>query len=133
MLDVPPRFEKVVLVIEDDPGVCELLNTVLKGDYQVSFLQSAIGALHVVKRVRPNVILCAGRLPIVGGYEFAAHLSRDPETVCIPVIVMSGWDDGTGEERARRFGAVAFLPKPFLLAELREIIGRHTSEILFAE
>ncbi len=125
--------QKCVLVIEDDPGVCELLKNVLECEYHLSFLHSAVGALHAIKVVRPDVILCAHGLPIMGGYEFARQLCRAPETFAIPVIVMSGWDDGMGEERARRAGAAAFLPKPFLLAELREVIAQHVAEISLTE
>lgn len=125
--------EKTILVIENDPGVCELLHAVLKDDYEVSVLHSAIDALRVVKHVRPDVVLCAGHLPMLGGYELAACLSRDSETVCIPVIVMSPWEDGICEDRARCVGAAAFLPKPFLLSELREVIARHAAQTALVE
>lgn len=123
---------KSILIIDDDADVCELLGSVLSCDYQVHFLDSADKALRCVKCVRPSVILCDGSLPIISGYDLAAELGRDPETASIPVIVMSGWDDGTGEERARRVGAAGFLPKPFLLEELREVVARQVAQLSLA-
>ncbi len=99
----------------------------------MSVLHSAVEALRVLRDVRPDVVLCSGHLPVFGGYELAAYLSRDSETVCIPVIVMSGWEDGASEKRARCVGAAAFLPKPFLLSELREVIARHAGETALVE
>lgn len=117
-----------ILIIDDDAEVCVRIGNALGGDYQVHFLDSADRALRCVECVRPSVILCDGSLPVVSGYELAAALGRIPETASIPVIVMDGWNDGSGEERARRFGAVGFLPKPFLLSELQFIVARQAAQ-----
>jgi DNA-binding response OmpR family regulator len=112
-----------VLVIEDDPQIKELLSEVLTDEgYLVTVRDSALGAMALVRRLRPAVILLDLGLPYRSGATLLSTLKDDQETATIPVIIVSGMPDILTDERSR--AAYAVFPKPFslmpLLAAVRE-------------
>ena len=105
---------KSVLIVEDDPGVRGLLSDLLGDNYDVRVVGTAESAAEAVRISPPNLVLCDANLPNITGDDFTRELQRTPATRSIPVVMMSGMLEETAE-RAFAAGAVAFLPKPFVL------------------
>jgi len=115
----------VVLVVEDDPGVRELLRIVLEdAGYDVHEAADGAEALRQVSAVRPDLILLDLYMPQMNGWTFvpAFHLLPGPHA---PVVVMTV--DGDGATHAARLGAAACLLKPFDVADLLTVGGRVTA------
>ena len=114
------------LVIEDDPIIQRLLENILKPeDYAVTTTDSALGAMDLVRRLRPQVILLDLGLPYRSGATLLAELKADPATADVPVVVVSAMDEVLTDER--RAQAAAVLAKPFsprtLLEAVRAVQG----------
>lgn len=114
-----------VLIVEDNEAIGEMLLAVLHNRYNVHIAPTAQAAMQMLERHRPRLILCDARLPDGDGYELAATLNAKSETADIPLVIMSGFDDGNSARRAREAGAAGFLPKPFNVSELFEILKQH--------
>jgi two-component system, OmpR family, response regulator len=115
----PPPPGPCVLVIEDEPGIRELLTTVLAGaGYRVAAAESALGALARVQRLRPAAVVLDLGLPYVSGAHLLAALRADPDPAVrgVPVVVVSALTETLPPERRAQVAAV--LAKPFAAAEL---------------
>jgi two-component system OmpR family response regulator len=116
-----------VLVVEDDPSVRGLLESLLQGEgYAVDTASDGIGGLIKVAAHRPALILLDVMMPDLGGVRVLEELQADPSTADIPVIVVTGKLDAVPALGAK-LGADNVIPKPFavaqLLARVAEVTG----------
>ena len=101
-----------VLVIEDDPDHQRLLADVLDlAGYAVTATDGAIGAVGLVRRLQPDLILLDLGLPYRSGASLLAALKAEPGTARIPVLVVSAATERLSDER--RTMAAAVISKPF--------------------
>ncbi len=94
-----------VLLVEDDPGVPEVLAGLLQDDNIA--LVSAGNASAALKLARDNpfdLILLDLGLPGVNGFELLRQLKECPETQTIPVIVLTAWNSTTRQAARLRTG-----------------------------
>ena len=82
-----------ILVVDDDPEVCELLETSLKGEgHRAATASDGIAALDLVARgtIRPDLILADYSLPNgLNGIQLIAEL-REKFHRAIPAIILTG-------------------------------------------
>jgi DNA-binding NtrC family response regulator len=109
MPDAPTR----VLIIDDDPGVLQILRDYfdIKGGYAVDTAATAEDGLAAARRSRPSLVLIDFEMPGIGGVEGLKQLRRTIGT--IPVLMVSGTTNLTAASDAMKHGALAFIPKPF--------------------
>ena len=109
-----------VLMVEDDPGMPEVLGGLLHDDN--IFLVGAKDATEALDRLREksvDLILLDLGLPGMNGFELLRQLKESPETEAIPVIVLTAWNSTSDKLRGFELGAVDYLTKPFESSELR--------------
>jgi CheY-like chemotaxis protein len=112
-----------VLVIEDDPGVRDLLTDSLRSDgFEVTATESALGAATLARRLLPGVILLDLGLPYRSGGSLLTDLKTDPATARIPVLVVSALAENLSPER--RALATAVIAKPFNMEALLTAVRR---------
>jgi CheY-like chemotaxis protein len=110
-----------ILVVDDEPGVLDLLRELLtdKG-YDVMAVSTGAAALAAVPKFLPHVLLVDISMPGLSGPQVLEALRGSGSK--IPVIAMSGLVAGPTE------GFYAFLGKPFdhplLLRTLASALGR---------
>jgi len=121
-----------VLVVEDDPGVRELVKRTLdRAGHHAVTAGSAAEALRIFDRVKPSfdVLLSDVVLPDRSGPELYRALTRRVPN--LPVVFMSGYGEGVLESRGGPADAV-FLQKPFtaqgLAATIRQALAARTHE-----
>ncbi len=105
--------ETTILVVHDDPGFAERLETAVKAvmpDAAVRSLPSAMRALAVAKQQRPSVIVADGDLPGMDGFTMTQELKADDELADIPVVIVVKSPTEATALRARQVGAAAHLP-----------------------
>lgn len=114
----------VILIVEDDPEVCELLEMLLKEEgHRTAIARDGLAALEWVKRgnVRPDIILADYNLPNgMTGLQIAAKL-REVVHRGIPVVILTG-DISTATLRDIAAYDCVQLNKPVKLAELTQVI-----------
>ena len=115
LIDVPRR---VLLVEPTSARRWWLRNELISGQMEVFEASDLIMALRAIPMYQPNVILAQLRLPTYGGLELVRRLKEESTTQSIPILLYA--DIATPEERVRAFdlGAVDFVSKPFVGAEL---------------
>jgi CheY-like chemotaxis protein len=75
----------------------------------------------------PNFILLDQHMPDLLGSEVISQLKASPTTASIPVVLFSA--DPALAREAAAWGADAFLPKPFELKQLLEVIDRFCAQV----
>jgi DNA-binding response OmpR family regulator len=116
-----------VLLIEDEPNIAEAIRFILSRDgWRVSHESDGRAALDRVRKDRPDLVILDHMLPGMSGLDILAALRADPETVALPVMMLTA--RGRDREMAEQAGANRFMSKPFsnaeILAEVRSMMGR---------
>jgi DNA-binding response OmpR family regulator len=79
-----------ILVVEDDPGVAELVEVVLVGEgYTVALARDGADGLLLARDWKPDLILLDLSLPKLDGSAVVRLLKSEPETGEIPIVLMS--------------------------------------------
>ncbi len=108
-----------VLIVDDDPTIRELVGEVLAdAGHEVVGAPDGTVALDLAERQRPALILLDVCLPCMSAEEFAQAYRRRPGPRA-PIIVFTA---GDGAAHTARIGAVGYLPKPFDIEQLVEIV-----------
>ncbi|GAB4284726.1 MAG: sigma-54 dependent transcriptional regulator [Deferrisomatales bacterium] len=108
-----------VLVVDDDPGIREYLDSLLSLDgYRVESVPGGVEALAKIENgLRPGVVILDIMMPGMDGIETLAHLrERDPD---LPVIMLSGVGQTATVVKAMKAGAYDYLDKSFEVDELQ--------------
>lgn len=99
----------VILVVDDDPDVCEILELMLEEEgFRVVTAQNGADALgRLVTGLGPAAIILDLMMPVMSGWEFWDIMQSSPRYKRLPIIVLtaSGLTQGA-------LGAVRILGKP---------------------
>jgi PAS domain S-box-containing protein len=102
---VPPHKDRLVLVVDDDPSACRLMQTALQGlGYRAVCRPDGEAGLSALEIERPSAIVLDLVMPVVDGFEFL-HRMRAGQGPQPPVIVWTS-KDLSGDER-RQLQALA--------------------------
>ncbi|MGV3774519.1 MAG: response regulator [Verrucomicrobiales bacterium] len=124
MLTTPNGSKKTILVVDDEPGIREFLDTFLKSkSFRVLLAEDGLDAMQVWSSQRDNIdiLLTDIVMPGMAGTDLAQRLLEAKPT--LKVLYMSGYlPVEIAEEQLSGF---KFLRKPFhpseLLNALREL------------
>lgn len=112
-----------ILIIDDDPQVCELVIDILTGaDFDVVAAPNGPAGIELARTARPAVIILDMMMPGMDGINTLRDLKRDPLLKNIPVVGITASADLTYTQKAFRTGAQFFLPKPFRAASLLRVV-----------
>jgi DNA-binding response OmpR family regulator len=107
-----------VLVVEDDPSVRGLLQTLLSAEgYEVVTASDGLAGLVKATSSHPSLVLLDLMMPDLGGVRVLEEMREDPELADIPVIVVTGKIDAIPGMRQLLGEDNVFL-KPFAVGEL---------------
>jgi CheY-like chemotaxis protein len=112
MLSLPHPPHKRILVVEDCFTARELMSLLLGEEgYMVSTAANGVEAIERLHMsCRPDLILLDLRMPVMDGWTLQEELKRDPELSGIPIVVLSGVDEGGDQPSSPE--AAPFLHKP---------------------
>ena len=95
-----------ILVVDDDPQTVRLLSTVLTNDgYEVLKVYGGSEAIETAISQSPDLIILDMMMPQVDGFQVVRHLTGDPRTCDIPIIICTALDL-TDEDRDRLNGQI---------------------------
>lgn len=119
---------KKILVVDDEPGIVELLESRLKATgYQVSIAFDGVEALDKAKKEKPDLIILDLMLPKMDGYKVCALLKRDARYAKIPIVMFTARAQEEDRRMGLEAGADGYLTKPFdpqvLLDKIEQLIG----------
>jgi CheY-like chemotaxis protein len=127
--ELPDMSQKTILIVDDDPEVRLSLHVRLKANnYNVIFAGDGLASIAETRKHMPDLILLDLGLPAGDGFSVLERLKANDNMALIPVIVVSGRNRETNEERALRAGARLFLQKPVSNAHLLMVIRQALGE-----
>ena len=121
------EIRKKILIVDDEPGICYILETVLKSaGFDVKTAATGAAALTVAESNCPDVVLLDLGLPDMDGMDVLCSLRAWAK---VPVIVVSARGNESAKVAALENGADDYISKPFgtqeLLARIRVAL-RHS-------
>ena len=137
---IPPG--KKILVVDDDQIILKTLTIALRcKGYQVLTAIDGPGAINIVSRDRPDLILLDLNFPpdaaniggaLQDGFFIIEWLRRMGEAGDIPIIIISGDKSAKYRRRVQAAKVVGFFPKPIdhaaLVAAIRTTLGEDVGD-----
>jgi CheY-like chemotaxis protein/predicted regulator of Ras-like GTPase activity (Roadblock/LC7/MglB family) len=114
-----------VLVVDDSLSVRKVVEKALEGrGLQVLAAASGSEAIEMLERDRPDVVICDVVLPDKDGYQICQYVRSHAAMGAMPVLLISGIDNGTVQARAAEVRSDEVLFKPFGVDDLIRKIDR---------
>lgn len=111
-----------VLVVDDNDINREILNQILKDEYEIFEATNGKEALELLNQMHESIsaVLLDLVMPVMDGYKVLEHMRGDAFLSKVPVIVATG--DGTedAEMQALTLGAHDFIMKPYKPAIIKQ-------------
>jgi K+-sensing histidine kinase KdpD/DNA-binding response OmpR family regulator len=110
-----------ILVVDDDDSIRSLLQQELtEAGYLIEQAMNGKQALECIRKNRPDLIILDVMMPEMNGFDVAAILKNDPQTMDIPIIILSIVQD---KARGFRIGVDRYLTKPIDTNQLFTEVG----------
>ncbi len=122
MVDRVAPFEEkpLVLVADDDDMQQFLMRETLEAEgFAVKVVGDGAAALEAVSTHRPDVVILDVVMPVMDGYAACAALRARPDSVQLPIVMVTGQEDLDSIKRAYDAGATDFIAKPLNWTLLR--------------
>jgi len=117
---------KKVLVIEDEPYLCDLIADVLEAEgHQPSKAANGLDALSRIAECKPQLILLDLMMPVMDGWEFLAALRSNPDWRDIPIVIITAVYDIARTQQES--GARAVITKPFDIDQLVDMVNSYAA------
>ncbi len=117
-----------ILVIDDEPGILDLLDTVLRDKgHEVVLAERGRKGVQLFLQERPHVTILDLEMPDMDGCAVLREIrTLDPNAL---VIIQTGFGTEERERQARELGAAEFIPKGLSLHFLGAALDRVLTQI----
>jgi CheY-like chemotaxis protein len=125
-MDSPANAPKRILVVDDEPFVCDAVKMMLEFDgHKVETASSARAALEVFAPDKYDLVITDYAMPQMKGDELAQKLrERAPHQ---PIILITAYAEMLKASQSPLNGVDGVVSKPFLLDDLRATIAKATA------
>ncbi|MBH1970143.1 response regulator [Moraxellaceae bacterium AER2_44_116] len=101
-----------ILIIDDSPTYQTMVGGILqKRGYVCSFEDRGESGIATAIKTHPDLILMDVIMPGISGFQATRQLSKNPETLNIPIIIISTKDQTSDRLWGLRQGAREYLTK----------------------
>lgn len=118
-------MRETILVVDDDPNICELVKMYLEDEYNVEILHDGGNVLSKVREINPVLIILDIMLPVKDGLSVCEDI-RSKYT--IPVIMLTAKGEASDRIHGLEIGADDYITKPFspkeVVARVRAVLRR---------
>jgi len=117
----------MILLIDDDPGLSEVIELLLAREgYAIKRAGTVKAGIESVRVAEIDLVITDLRLSNGSGFDVIAAV-KEAQTDA-PVIVMTGFSSVQSAVQSLRFGAVDYIIKPFDNEELLHAVARALAE-----
>ena len=117
---VPPTVrtaktpEQTVILVADDSKVVriKISRALAKHNYQIRLAENGIDAAAQIAEAMPDILITDVEMPGLDGFGLTAALREHPDTMHLPIIMISGASDELAD-RAKQAGINVLLGKPY--------------------
>ena len=122
---------KKILVVDDDPNICELLRLYIeKEGYDVSIAGDGQKAVEMFNKVSPDLVILDIMLPILDGWQVCREIRKISEC---PIIMVTAKGETFDKILGLELGADDYVVKPFeakeVVARIKAVLRRTSSDI----
>lgn len=112
-----------LLVVDDQEDITQFLSESLKHDFkEILIAKNGVEALKVIRSNRPDAVISDVMMPRMDGYELCRTIKNDIAISHIPVVLLTAKTDEQSILTGYKTGADAYLPKPFDLEVVKQIV-----------
>jgi two-component system, OmpR family, response regulator len=122
-----------ILLADDEPDIRRIAEIALRGLGEVEVLNASSGieAFALARQHHPDLVLLDVMMPGLDGVETLERLKTDPETVLVPVVIMTARASRADQARYLARGAADVVVKPFdpskLVARVEKVLAAATT------
>lgn len=118
-----------VIVIDDEPFILMMIEDKLKkANIDVLTLRDSKGAVEVIRREMPDLVILDWMMPELSGIDVCKILKKGTDTQHIPIFMLTAKGQDADEQIGLKCGVTRYITKPFspkaLLEMVSEVIGR---------
>jgi len=123
-----------ILLVEDDLNLLEMVRYNLESEgFSVTVATDGDEALLCLRENLPDLVLLDWMLPNVSGIEICRQIRAKPQTMNLPVIMITARTEEDDQIRGLDTGADDYITKPFspreLIARIKAVLRRIRPEI----
>ncbi|RXJ04156.1 DNA-binding response regulator [Anaerobacillus alkaliphilus] len=116
-----------LLVIDDDPNICELIRLYgEKAGYDVTHANDGLKGVDAFFEFSPDLVVLDIMLPGLSGWEVCQEIRHESQ---IPIIMLTGKGESYDKIKGLDLGADDYVVKPFdpkeLLARMKAVLRRY--------
>ncbi len=111
-----------ILLVDDDPGVFDIVSQGLKGEFYILSASDGVEALEVLSNVLPSLIIIDILMPNINGFELAKKIKADKTLATVPFIFLSSVTRTQDVHAALSLGPMEFINKPVDTSRLEKTI-----------
>lgn len=120
-----------ILIVDDEPNVCELCSLYLKRDqYKTHSIHHGDAALEAVRTFQPDLLILDLMLPGLDGWTICRRIRKHQS---LPIIMLTARDSDADRIKGLELGADDYLVKPFnpreLVARVRAVLRRTRAQL----
>jgi response regulator NasT len=110
-----------IVIADDDPVIRMDLRAMLEemGHQVVGEADNGDAAVHLCRKLKPDLVILDVMMPKKNGLEAAAAISKER---LAPALMLTAYSEAPMVEEATRAGVLAYLVKPFRKQELQPAI-----------
>jgi CheY-like chemotaxis protein len=113
-----------VLVVDDEPQVAWVLRFSLEHEgYRTYTASNGIEALEELEKHHPAVVVLDLMMPEMDGWAVLKEMQKLPIDERPRVVIVSALTGPEDKAKATDLGADAFVPKPFDVEQLIDVLG----------
>jgi len=101
-----------ILLVDDNPGMIQLMGRILSGVGQLRFATTGAAALQQARNLQPDLMLLDAEMPGMSGYQVCEAMRADPVLRDVPVVFVTAHSGPEFELKGLGIGAVDFIAKP---------------------
>ena len=105
-------MSKRILIVDDDPVVLHLVESMLKANgYEVDKAADGLDALVKIKQEPPDIVILDIIMPEINGYDVCCELRFNKEFMQIPILILTETEQEIEDSIGKRVN-IEYLKKP---------------------
>lgn len=118
----------IILIVDDNSDLRLLLRKILSHKYSIATASNGKAALEQLGIIHPDLVISDVLMPEMDGIELCRHIKTKPDTMHIPVILLTALDGEESQISGYETGADSYLTKPFseklLLSQIQNLLDK---------
>jgi CheY-like chemotaxis protein len=124
MGEMNEQGHRSVLVVDDEPQVAWVLRFSLEHEgYRTYTASNGVEALEELEKHHPAVVVLDLMMPEMDGWAVLKEMQKLPTEQRPRVVIVSALTGPEDKAKATDLGADAFVPKPFDVEQLIDVLG----------